>query len=528
MTIWQPKMYHSPIAPDPAGCIPELTCHWLHGQREPIICIPPSIGSLDLPSYTVVDDVDGGWDEMSGVNGDKAVGEGGSGRLRLNIIGAFSASVDGHEIGLSRKAQALLGYMMLSSARQLPRTKLVGLLWSEKEDPLAKGSLRQSLSQIQRELKARGCTHFHADQMHVALEIERVACDVIEIVSDAERGIVHPTLLAHERLTDDILDDLEGVDPAFSDWLAETRPLVHERLIDALTRLLPDEGQTIVTATAEAAAKAMYRLDSENERAVRVLIKSHVAAGSIGAALATYARLWRQLEDTYDIEPHKLTQDLIAGLRQQQPETVVQPAPSSVAARAIGLVGFDASRPSVAVLPFRALSPTLEPQFTIGIVDSVVQALSSLKELFVISRGSTMIPMSQTPDLRAIGRDLNAQYLLHGSIQRVGDQIRISTELVAAETVEVVRVDRLSGTAADVFDLQDRIAVEVIRAGASGPRPGASSRDAEETRRSRRLSVGAGRLRSDVQSGLHDVRDSAHQFRAGACAQSQLGAAPLL
>ncbi|MGY8631220.1 BTAD domain-containing putative transcriptional regulator [Bradyrhizobium sp. 14AA] len=400
---------------------------------------------------------------MSGVDGDKAVGAGETGRLRLNIIGAFSASVDGHEIGLGRKAQALLGYMMLSSARQLPRTKLVGLLWSEKEDPLAKGSLRQSLSQIQRELKGRGCSHFHADQTHVALEIEQVACDVMDIVSDAERGIVHPTLLAHERLTDDILDDLEGIDPAFSEWLAETRPLIHERLIGALTKLLPDEGQTDVTATAEAAAKAIYRLDSENELAVRVLIKTHVAAGSIGAALAIYARLWRQLEDTYDIEPHKLTQDLIAGLRQQQPETVARPAPSPVASPAIGLAGFAASRPSVAVLPFRALSPTLEPQFTIGIVDSVVQALSSLKELFVISRGSTMIPMTQTPDLRAIGRDLNAQYLLHGSIQRAGDQIRISTELVAAETVEVVRVDRLSGTAADVFDLQDRIAVEVIR-----------------------------------------------------------------
>ncbi|WP_431202685.1 tetratricopeptide repeat protein [Bradyrhizobium betae] len=169
------------------------------------------------------------------------------------------------------------------------------------------------------------------------------------------------------------------------------------------------------------------------------------------------------MEDTYDIEPHKLTQDLIAGLRQQQPEIVVRPAPLPIATPAVGLVGFAASRPSVAVLPFRALSPTLEPQFTIGIVDSVVQALSSLKELLVISRGSTMIPISQTLDLRAIGRDLNAQYLLHGSIQRAGDQIRISTELVAAETVEVVRVDRLSGTAADVFDLQDRIAVEVIR-----------------------------------------------------------------
>ncbi|MBR1176254.1 hypothetical protein JQ617_20035 [Bradyrhizobium sp. KB893862 SZCCT0404] len=400
---------------------------------------------------------------MSGVGGDKAASESETGRLRLNIIGAFSASVSGHEIGLGRKAQALLGYMMLSSARQLPRTKLVGLLWSEKEDPLAKGSLRQSLSQIQRELKTHGCPHFHADQMHVALDIEHVACDLTEIVADAERGIVHPTLLAHERLTDGILDDLENVDPAFSDWLAETRPLIHERLIDALTRLLPDEGQTDITAIAEAAAKAIYRLDSENERAVRVLIRSHIASGSIGAALAIYARLWRQLEDTYDIEPHKLTQDLIAGLRQQQPEIVTRPVAAPAVAPALGLAGFAASRPSVAVLPFRALSPTLEPQFTIGIVDSVVQALSSLKELFVISRGSTMISLSQTPDLRAIGRDLNAQYLLHGSIQRAGDQIRISTELVAAETVEVVRADRLSGTVADVFDLQDRIAVEVIR-----------------------------------------------------------------
>ncbi|RXH04913.1 hypothetical protein EAV90_08635 [Bradyrhizobium vignae] len=456
-------MYHSRIASDPAGCIPELTCHWLRRPREPIVCILPSLATRNLPSYSVVDIIDGGWDEMSGVNSNEAVGADEPRHLTLKIIGAFSASVDGHEVGLGRKAQALLGYMMLSSARQLPRSKLVGLLWSEKEDPLAKGSLRQSLSQIQRELKALGCPHFHADQIHVALEIERVTCDLVEIISDAERGIVHPLLLTRERLTDDILDDLEGVDPAFSEWLAETRPLIHERLIDALTRLLPSETDPVVAATAEAAAKAIHRLDSENERAIRVLIKSHLATGSIGAALAIYARLWRQLEDAYDIEPHKLTQDLIAGLRQQQPETVVRPAASAVAAPAVALAGSVVSRPSVAVLPFRALSPTLEPQFTIGVVDSVVQALSGLKELFVISRGSTMIPASQTPDLRAIGRDLNAQYLLHGSIQRAGDQIRISTELVAAETVEVVRVDRLSGTAADVFDLQDRIAVEVIR-----------------------------------------------------------------
>jgi DNA-binding SARP family transcriptional activator/TolB-like protein len=449
---------------EPVARIRETACCWLGVQRDPISCASLNLASRNPLSYTVADDVDEGWQNMSGVDGDDATGKGKTGRLRLKLIGTFAASVDGREVGLGRKAQALLAYMLLSSARQLPRTRLVGLLWSEKEDPLAKGSLRQSLSQIQRELKALGCTHFHADQIHVALEIEQVACDLMEVIAEAERGAVHPLLLARERLTDEILDDLEDIDPAFSEWLAETRPLIHERLIDALSKLLPDEGQADVPPTAEAAAKAISRLDSENERAVRVLIRSHIAAGSIGAALAIYARLWRQLEDTYDIEPHKLTQDLIAGLRQQQPETAARPAPPIVTASpSVSLAGFDVSRPSVAVLPFRALTPTLEPQFTIGIVDSVVQALSSLKELLVISRGSTMIAQSQALDLRTIGRDLNAQYLLHGSIQRAGDQIRISTELVAAETIEVVRVDRLSGTAADVFDLQDRIAVEVIR-----------------------------------------------------------------
>jgi DNA-binding SARP family transcriptional activator len=456
-------MYTHLLPADPMGCTPYFAHYPPSGLRKSTICIPPSFASRVLPSYTTVDDMDGGRDNMSEANGDTAVGNGKIGRLKLNIIGKFSASVDGREVGLSRKAQALLGYMMLSSSRRLPRTKIVGLLWSEKEDPLAKGSLRQSLSQIQRELKALGCTHFHADQLNVTFEIEQVACDLMEVVADAERGIVNPLLLARERLTDNILDDVEGIDPAFSDWLAQTRPLIHERLIDAMTKLLPGEGQTAISAAGEAAAKAIYRLDCENERAVRVLIKSHVAAGNIGAALAVYARLWRQLEDAYDIEPHKLTQDLIASVRQHQPETVALPVPTSAALPTVSVAGLATSRPSIAVLPFLALSPNLEPQFAIGIVDSVVQALSSLKELFVISRGSTMIPMSQTLDLRAVGRDLNAQYLLHGSIQRARDLIRISTELVAAETVEVIRADRLSGTVADVFDLQDRIAVDVIR-----------------------------------------------------------------
>ncbi len=299
--------------------------------------------------------------------------------------------------------------------------------------------------------------------MHVALEIDQVACDVMQIVSDAERGIVHPILLAHERLTDDILDDLEGVDPAFSDWLAETRPLIHERLIDALTKLLPDEADTIVTATAEAAARGHpptgFRERARHSRSHQEPFGGRkyrrCARGLCAALAATGGYLRHRAAQTHA--------GLDRRLAAAAPEAVARPVLASVAAPTLGLAG-------------------LVDEPTIGRRSPLSRAVgnsgASVHDRHRRQRrpgpvkpegaagdfpGSTMIPMPQTLDLRAIGRDLNAQYLLHGSIQRAGDMIRISTELVAAETVEVVRADRLSGTAADVFDLQDRIAVEVIR-----------------------------------------------------------------
>jgi TolB-like protein/DNA-binding SARP family transcriptional activator len=464
ITAYNPSSVSRRSIPGMTGCYPDLVLRRLRQPHKTTISILQSFASCSLRSYTSVHDIDGGRDHMPGAKVETEAGNGKTGRLRLQIVGKFSASVDGSEIDLSRKARALLGYMMLSSARQLPRTKFVGLLWSEKDDPLAKGSLRQSLSEIQRELKALGCTQFHADQLNVTLEIDQVACDAIEVVADAERGVVNPLLLARERVTDSILDDVESVDPAFSDWLAETRPVFHQRLIDALTKILPKENETVVAAAEEAAAKAIYRLDCENERAVRVLIKAHAAAGNIGAALALYARLWRQLEDAYDIEPHKLTQNLIARLRQEQPAGVAPPLfASSTPSSTSQLIGGYESRPSIAVLPFHTPDPADDRYFGEGIVSDIIQSLGGLKELFVISRGSTLRFRGPSPDVRAVSRELGVRYVLYGNVQRSGERLRIFTELVEAETAEILTQKRYEGRHADLFDLQDQIALETAK-----------------------------------------------------------------
>ena len=125
------------------------------------------------------------------------------------------------------------------------------------------------------------------------------------------------------------------------------------------------------------------------------------------------------------------------------------------------LPGYDA-RPSIAVLPFR--STTEDTYFGDGIVDNIIHALAALKELFVISRGSTLAFRGASPDLAAIGRELGVRYIMHGSVQRNLDRLRINTELYDTEAKEVVRTHRQDGSNQDLFDFQDRVAIDVAKA----------------------------------------------------------------
>jgi adenylate cyclase len=121
-------------------------------------------------------------------------------------------------------------------------------------------------------------------------------------------------------------------------------------------------------------------------------------------------------------------------------------------------------RPSIAVLPFRKhQTDPQESYFADGIVDDIIHALAALKELFVISRGSTLGYGGATIDVRAIGRELGVRYVLYGSVRRAGGRLRIGTELSDTETGTVIRSDQYDGSLADLFALQDRISINIIK-----------------------------------------------------------------
>ncbi|MEZ5815563.1 MAG: BTAD domain-containing putative transcriptional regulator [Hyphomicrobiaceae bacterium] len=387
-------------------------------------------------------------------------------RLRVGLIGGFSATIRGRSVSLSsRKAQALVAYLILAKAQSVSRQRLLSLLWSGSSEEHARGSLRLALHEIQKEFRAAGLPMLTVDRLTAGVDVSQVDVDLLEIAAEAKAGKVLPILLERDRLTDDLLSGLDSVDPVFAEWLRETRSAMHATLSETLEKLLPPENAETISADAEAAARALQRLSPEHERSARVLIKARAGANDLGTALQIYTELWKRLEESFDIEPSEETQNLVARIRMEQPAASVTPLMAANDPHRLAgfLTGVDA-RPSIAVLPYRSGSPEVASYFASGIVDNVVHVLSSFKELFVISRGSTQAMRDVGPDLAAVGRVLGVRYVLHGSVQRAGDRLRIMTELSDAEKGEVVRTLQHNGATAELFELQDQLAIDVVKA----------------------------------------------------------------
>lgn len=118
--------------------------------------------------------------------------------------------------------------------------------------------------------------------------------------------------------------------------------------------------------------------------------------------------------------------------------------------------------PSVAVLPLHNLSGRPEDDyFADGIVEDIIVSLSSLRELFVISRNSTLMFRGAEPDPRHAGRALGVRYVLMGNVRRAAG-MRINLQLVDVLTGGMVWTDRIDLAPDELFAVQDDIVLKVV------------------------------------------------------------------
>jgi len=120
-------------------------------------------------------------------------------------------------------------------------------------------------------------------------------------------------------------------------------------------------------------------------------------------------------------------------------------------------------KPSIAILPFTNMSGDAEQEyFSDGITEDITTALSYFTDLFVIARNSAFSYKGQSVDARQIARELGVRYLLEGSVRRLGNRIRINSQLINAITGGHIWAERFDGNLDDIFELQDEITRKIV------------------------------------------------------------------
>ena len=120
------------------------------------------------------------------------------------------------------------------------------------------------------------------------------------------------------------------------------------------------------------------------------------------------------------------------------------------------------------MLPFANLSNDPDQDyFADGVVEEITTAIARVPSLFVIARNSAFTYKGRAVDVKQAARELGVRFVLEGSVRKAGNRVRVTGQLIDAETSSHIWVNRFENTLDDIFELQDQIASSV---------PGRSSR----------------------------------------------------
>ena len=379
----------------------------------------------------------------------------------LRLLGGFTlADAGGRTLVLpGRKAQMLLACVALNGTRPVSRERLAGLLWDERDDRRARHSLRQCLMDLRRLGEQAGGELIRADTDSVALALPVERIDALAVECLSREGTADALRTAAGLCAGALLPGAEIGAEGFDTWLAGERARftrLTAGIFARLTALCEAQGDWAGVAST---AERWLALDPACEEAHRSLMRLHAHAGRRSDAVRQYQACAEAVRRGLDAEPEEETVELLRSIRDRPPAVSAAPDLHEPERRDLP------DRPSLAVLPFGTLGEPAEGGgFADGLASDVLARLSRLRSLFVIARGSSFRFRGAQIDPRTVGRALGVRYLVTGSVRTHDGRLRLTVELVEAETGTAVWSDLYDRRLDDVFAIQDDLTNRVVAA----------------------------------------------------------------
>lgn len=356
-----------------------------------------------------------------------------------------------------RKACGLLAYLIAGDRRSASRARLASLLWSDRGDRQARDSLRQTL----REIKASEASNaLDLSQSDIIIrDIVVSDLDQMAILSRRQDCEGVANLLA--AMDGEYLQDLDGLSPAFDDWLRMERVHAREHIF-ALALACIGTTNLAPSAPRQAVLRELQRLDPLNEIVARTLLRLDHANGDIAAMHRRYRRLSDDLSRDLNVAPSQETQKLFEALLAQL--TTTHPAPSSGDSATLNPSPGeenDLTPPLVAIMAFEVDGGPEVSRLGAILTETVCAALSQSRE-FRIVRSEFV----GTGRLTGLFNGAVAGFILRASVRGLGAIAMISAELSSAESGVLIWAERFDLPIADL-DLAGAVGASIV--GAVGP-----------------------------------------------------------
>jgi TolB-like protein/DNA-binding SARP family transcriptional activator len=366
---------------------------------------------------------------------------------KVSAIGSTGESL----LPKADKTRAVFAYLCLSGSREAPRLELVDMFWGQSRPEQGLDVLRHALSDLD---QVPATWRLHRERRTVTLDVSDCWIDVFEIPDSPEL----------------LLKDLYGISPRFDMWIMGERATYEARWNEVLETQIADLVSTHAPpAERVIAARRLLNLRPGSGNAICALMNAFIDMDERAEAIRAFERHRMILENDALFVSDK-AMSLYNAIRQQSSRQSASRLPiqnkTYAIAAAPGTLGVGgAYTPSIAVLPLRNLSGEVDNDYIVqGITEDVVETLSRVPDLFVVSRLSTEVLAGRVRSSQEIGAVLGVRYVLSGSVRIFGERFRLVVELSDSETGLGVWRYRFDETAAGILDIQSRLAHETIHA----------------------------------------------------------------